>query len=477
MSKVVQKVDLDATSYRKNIQKLATDTKKETDKVNNALNESGNSVRDFNDRVEKATGESKKSFQDLFKSIKGGIGALGLAGLGAAIGGFAVSSAKEAGALTDTVNRISVRTGQNEFEREQFRNRILDVGTRTNVDQDQIAAAAENAIAFGASTDEAIKFAEVIAKTAKVFEDVDPSAFSEQIARDIRARGEEVTADAAKRSIEALIVGTRQGLGDIEQSFQAVSALPGRVQERAGLSQRDLVNLFAGGQGVAADPQLVNEAVRSLIKATDSIESRAAVQGILGTQLRDAQGKFTLTANNLDDIARRLDGIGDEAQQRAVLESIPGFSPEAVEGILSLVKDRLGFQRERERANRDKPKLEDAFERATDGFLENVSSFFNTFGNAFLRDNKFEQKFGKGGRRIGLSDEQIEAAKIKTSSLSLPGDATKEESATKKQQDRKPAALSTTEQTVKVLIEVDSKDPGFIAVPKSTDLSTTPGGL
>ena len=309
MSKVEQKVTLDASDYRKNLKALATDTRKETDKVNGALDDSGNAVRDFNDRVENNTRKSAKSFQELFKGIKGGIGALGVAGVGLAIGATVAKTVKESLDFSDILNKISVKTGQNAFEQAEFRNQLLGVSARTNVDEEQVAAAAESAIAQKASTKEAAKFAEVIAKASKAFKDVDPGQFAEDIVKDIRSRGLEVTGEAAQRTIEALLVGVRSGFQDINEAFEATKALPGRAQERAGLTQRDLINLFAGARGVAADPELVNQAIRSLITATDKLESRAAVQGVLGTQLRDAQGKFSLTAENLDQIAATLQGI------------------------------------------------------------------------------------------------------------------------------------------------------------------------
>ena len=456
---------------------MSNDTRKETDKVNESLNQTGNVHKDFTERVDKGNAKSKSSFDDLFKSIKGGLGFLTLAGLGTLAGSTAFRAGKESAEFSEVINRSAVRTGENEFERAEFRNALLAVSARTNVDEDQLAAAAENAIALKASTDEAVKFAEVIGQVSKVFQGIDPTAFSEQIARDIRARGEQVTGETARRSVEALITGTRQGLGDIQKAFEAVSALPGKTQQRAGLSQRDLINLFAGAQGVAADPQIVNEAIRSLIKATDTIESRAAVQGVLGTRLRDAEGKFSLTAENLDDIAAKLKGIGDEAQQRAVLQGIPGFTPEVAEGILSLVKDRLGFQRDREKAERDQPKLTDAFQIATSGFLEKVSSFFNQFSASFKRDTRFEERKGRPGFIQDFFDESRKEAKKAVSPLALPGDLPTEESPTTRQRNRKPGATDIAQKAVEVKLTIEKVPEGFKVIPKIDDLPTTPGGF
>lgn len=459
-NEVVQKVKLDATQYRQETRKMSTDTRKDTDKVNDALNESGNAVRDFNDRVQDNTKKSKSAFEDLFKGIKGGLGALGLAGVGAAIGAAVSKGVSDSLNFTDVLNKIAVKTGQNAFQQAEFRNQLLGISDRTNVDEEQIAAAAENAIALGASTQEAVRFAEVIAQASRAFKDVDPASFSREIASDLRARGQRITEESVKKSLNALTVGVRQGLGDIETAFEAVSAVPGRVQERAGLSQRDLVNLFAGTQGVSADPQETRAAIQELIKVTDQLDGEA-LQGVLGAFRgpKDAEGnrQFLFGTSQLNEAARRLEKIGDDRVQREVLQKL-GLSEQGTEGILSIVRDRAGFQRERGFAELDQATVKQAFERSTEGFGEAVSNIFNRILNSFSRDTTFEQREGvRIGQPTGPSAADIERARLAPSPLALPG----------------PAST----QNINLKVEIESKDPGLTGKIKSTDLPRQPGGF
>ena len=385
MAKVEQKVGLDVTEYKKGAKELSRTAKTETDRVGKEFDKAGDDVKDFAGRTKKNIGAAEGSFKDLAKGFRGALGAISAAGVGLAIGASISKEVSESLDFETIINKAAAKAGLNEVQQAQFQNQLLDVSSRRNVEEEQVAAAADTAIALGATTDEAVAFSDVIASTAKGFEGVDIPSLAEDIAKDIRARGGQVTAEAAQDSIEAIITGTRAGIGTFNEVMKGVLELPGRVQERAGLTQRDLVELLGGAAGVAADPELVNEAVRSLIKATDSIETRGAVQGVLGTQLRDTEGKFDITTKNLDEIAANLAGLGDEQQQRAVLTAVPGFDERSAEGLLALIRDRRGFEEARTRTEADRPKLEDVFEQATSGVLEKTGAFFNKIGNELFK--------------------------------------------------------------------------------------------
>jgi len=386
MAKVEQKVGLDVTEYKKGAKELSRTAKTETDRVGKEFDKAGDDVKDFSGRTKKNIGQAEGSFKDLAKGFRSALGAISAAGVGLAIGASITKEVSEALDFETIINKAAAKAGLNEVQQAQFQNQLIDVSSRRNVEEEQVAAAADTAIALGATTDEAVAFSDVIASTAKGFEGVDISSLAEDIAKDIRARGGQVTAEAAQDSIEAIITGTRAGIGTFNDVLKGVLELPGRVQERAGLTQRDLVELLGGAAGVAADPEIVNDAVRSLIKATDSIETRGAVQGVLGTQLRDTDDNFSLTAKNLDEIATKLEGIGTEQQQRAVLTAVPGFDERSAEGLLALIRDRRGFEEARTRTEADiEPKREAIFEQATSGVLEKTGSFFNKMLNELFK--------------------------------------------------------------------------------------------
>lgn len=386
MAKVEQKVGLNTTEYEKGAKRLSRTAKTETDRVGKEFDKAGDDIKDFSGRTKKNISAAEGSFKDLAKGFRGALGAISAAGVGLAIGASITKEVSESLDFETIINKAAAKAGLNKVQQAQFQNQLLDVSSRRNVEEEQVAAAADTAIALGATADEAVAFSDVIASTAKGFEGVDIPSLAEDIAKDIRARGGQVTAEAAQDSIEAIITGTRAGIGTFNDVLKGVLDLPGRVQERAGLTQRDLVELLGGAGGVAADPDIVNDAVRSLIKATDSIETRGAVQGVLGTQLRDTENNFSLTAKNLDEIAATLAGIGTEQQQRAVLTAVPGFDERSAEGLLALIRDRRGFEEARVRTEADiEPKREAIFEQATSGFLERTGALFNKTLNELIK--------------------------------------------------------------------------------------------
>ena len=64
MSKLEQKVGLDASEYTKGTRDLAKSTQQELKRVNNEFNQAGNGVSDFSER-------SKRSIMDLTGSLSG----------------------------------------------------------------------------------------------------------------------------------------------------------------------------------------------------------------------------------------------------------------------------------------------------------------------------------------------------------------------------------------------------------------------
>ncbi len=498
MAKVEQKVGLDITEYVDNAKKLSRTTKVETDQVNKAFNEAGDEVKTFSDRTKKNINEVNKTLGDFVKGFKASIGLLSAVGVGLTIGSAITKEVAESLNFDDVINKAAARAGLNKTQQAIFRNSLLDVSSRRNVEEEEVAAAADVALSLGAVPEEAVKFADVIAATTKSVRALEgqSASLAKEIAIDIRARGGEVTGESARASIEAVLTGTRQGIGSFNEILSGLRELPGIVQERAGLTQRDLVELLGGAGGVAADPDIVNDAVRSLIKATDSIESRGAVQGVLGTQLRDAEGTFDITAKNLDEIAANLAKIGTEQQQRAVLRQIPGLDEQAAEGLLAITRDREGFVQARERARADRPQLEQVFDKSTEGFLENVGSFFNKLGNDLFK--KSEEGLPERARRgqfgnltsftIGKTQERLneefkerQLAPTRLTAPSPAGQALRSairSARTDRQQAQLVAPVGGPRvNDVNVKIEVDSKDPGLMGRPKSTDLQRTTGGL
>lgn len=475
MSKLEQKVGLDASEYTKGTRDLAKSTQQELKRVNNEFNQAGNGVSDFSER-------SKRSIMDLTGSLSGlaqgfasgfkGIGALGL-GVGAAAGAKDIAS--HVLSFSGTINKMGARQGLNDFQRSELRNQLLDVSSERGIADEEVAAAADIANQYGASTRESVKFADVVATAAGTSDQLNAASLAEDVAKDLRARGEEVTAETAKKSIDALLTGARAGFGDIGKSLAETMQVDGAVQKRAGLSQRELVNILAGTRlGARGAPEESSAAVRELISITDKLEGEA-LQGVLGSfrgEVGPGGGReFMFGAKQLDEASKRLASVGDDRVQRQLLTDL-GFSSEGSEGLLSILRDRNQVRNQINRVSADSPNLEGTFESANSSFLDQASRGWNSFKNFFSRDSSVEVNEAidaRTGMPKGLTEKQAAQRRSQLSDLAFPSAAP----------ESLPSAAveKAREQRVKVDISVESTDPGFRAIPKTTDLNRDARGI
>jgi len=188
LAKVTQKVDIDPSEYIKNLRKMAEFTKEELARVDSEFNETGNAVDDFAEKTKKGAAGAQGALKNLAKGFIGSIGKLSVAGLGALAGGAAAKEFKEGLDFTSVINQVGTRQGLTDFQRGEFRNQLLDISSRRDVEEEDVAAAADVASQFGAATDEAVKFADVIATASKTAEGLDAGQLARDVAEDIRGR-------------------------------------------------------------------------------------------------------------------------------------------------------------------------------------------------------------------------------------------------------------------------------------------------
>ena len=58
----------------------------------------------------------------------------------------------------------------------------------------------------------------MLATGSKTTEGLDPSQLERDVAEDLRSRGKQVTADAARESIDALLTGAKAGFADVGEA-------------------------------------------------------------------------------------------------------------------------------------------------------------------------------------------------------------------------------------------------------------------
>lgn len=487
MSKVEQKVILDPSNYLKGVRQMQQFSQTEMKRVANEFNQAAGGIFDFGEQVKKTATESNKYLDDLAKGFKSKFAGLSIAGLGAGAAATAIQIGKEGINLGGQVNRIATRQGLNELQKNDLKNAILDVSSKTGVSDAEVAAASATANQFGANPQESVKFAEIIAKASKTAEGLDPTQLAASVANDLRSRGQEVNAATAKQSIEALLTAARAGYGDVGQALEATSQVDGQAVRRANLSQRDLVNLMSAARMSSdAAPEDTDSAMRSLIKLSDNLEGEA-LQGVLGSfrgdLKEDGTREFVLGAKQLDEAAKRLAQIGDDRVQRAVLKDL-GMEDNAVEGFLSVVRNRDQFNRQRRRVEADQAPLDGIFEESTKGFGDRLERGWTGFKNFFKKEDEPRAKSEVFNPRnefadIGMSQAEIDAKRKEKGRFGFPTDEdVQRRGLPQGQGDRVQTATPPNgEQKVKVEIEILNTDPAFTAVPKTTDLVRDPRGM
>lgn len=475
MAKVEQKVGLDASEYVKGTQKLAKETQSQMKRVNNEFSQSGDKIDDFTEGARKSVGLLNSSFGELFKGLATKLKGLPLgkfAAIGTALAGIGKAQAG-LDATTASAQSLGFQQGLDQFQTAGLKNLLLDASSAANVDFQEVANAAREGIARGATSTGAVGSAEVAAQLSRLSDQLDPRTAAEFIARTLQAREQDINEKNARAIADAVTVATRNGFKDAGEAVSVLSEFDPKALADAQISPRELVNLLGGLRtGVGATSEQSTALLKDLINIQrGDIGQAEALRGITGIQLRQGE-QFQLRREDLEQLQGRLGQLGETRVRRQLLQET-GLSEGAADALLALAKDPGKFFQAQEATAGDTASLVQAFEANTATFTEKLSSGWNWFLNQAEKPLiVIDPKTGE----IGLPNTDVDndlgkiserAAQVKEFGFQRMGQGQNVQTATD------PAA----QQQVKVEVEVDSKDPGFLAKPKSTDQFRQPGGF
>lgn len=461
---VEQRVRLDGREYRRGVRDIANESKSATRSVRKDFDETGDAAKDFAARGNREFGSLKKGFADLAKGFKVGLGAFGAIQLGQAVGGGIAAEASQALDFSKIMDRLSNTLGLNQEQEAAFRKQILAISDSTNVEEENIAAAAEQAAGFVRTGKELADFSEVIARASKVLGDETKAReLSTAVVERLRSRGQDVTGRGAENLINALIAGQRTGQRDLQEVLRSLEGVSSDVQQRAGLDDRQLVNLFSGAVQARGTREGNRAAITELINLTTEDLGRQEIFQGLGVDFRDQQGKFRITAQELDKAASRLSQVGGRREQQALLQSA-GLSQQGATGLLNIIQDRQRFTQGQRAAREQDLGLQGAFERSTESFSEQASGFFNRIGNFFKSDDLRGQGPSAG---FDIPKRQRPAEDV-LQQTALTGGVPEAQQRVTKSGDKTQVEVTTK-------VEIEKVPEGFTAKPSLSSLNRDPG--
>ena len=476
MAKVEQKVGLDASDYIKSQSKMAKETQNQMKRVNSEFSQTGDKIEDFTDGAKKNVTTLNSAFGELFKDLAGKLKGLPIAKF-AAIGTALAGAAKGQAALdrqSTTSNQLGFQQGLDNLQTSGLKNRLFDVSSAANIDFDEVAEAAKEGIGRGATTEGAVDMAEIASILSRLSDDLDPRAAAEFIGRTLQASGQEINEKNSRQIADAVAVSTRNGFRDAAESISVLSEFDPKALSDANISTRELVNMLGGlrtGVGVGRDESttLLKELIG--IQRGD-IGQAEAFAGITGVQLRKGE-QFQLKEGDLKSLQSRLEQLGETRVRRQLVKDT-GLSEGAADALLTLAKNPDKFLEAQKATAGDVSNVQQAFDAATNTVTETISGWFRTAANEAL----FKDLFVVGGDAgtVALPQEDLGTGEdvnkiFEQAAKAPPKDFTSPQGAPQTATD--PSA----EKRIKVDIEVDTKDPGFLAKPKATDNFRTPGGF
>jgi hypothetical protein len=475
MAKVEQKVGLDPSDYTKNLNKLQRTNQQEMKRVNKEFEQSGDVIDDFTQGSKKDLAQLSSAFGDLFEGLTDKIKGLNLGKL-AAIGAAITGAAKAQAALdrtNATAEGIGFQANLSQFDTQGLKSELLDASSAANVDFQEVADAAREAIGRGGNVGESVGFAETAAKLSRLSDELDPRTTAEFIAENLKGRDEEITQKNARAVADAIAVATRNGFKDAAEAVSVISEFDPVALKEAGLSNRELVNILGGlrtGSGVGRD------ASTSLLKELIAIQrgpigQAEALAGITGLNVRGQDGQLQLRRQDFEQLNARLKQVGDVRLRRDLLQGT-GLSEQGADALLKIAQDPSGFFQGQQAAARDTGNLDQAFERATNTFTEKLSSGWNTFLNSlekplFVIDTETGE-IGQATTSFKSKGPGVNQIMEQAASGSRP-------SWLQKQPDT--ATDPSGEKEVKVTFDVGTVEPGYTARPKATDQFRNPGGF
>ena len=475
MAKVEQKVSLDPSEYTKNLNKMQKTNQQEMKRVNKEFQQSGDVIDDFTQGSKKDLLQLSSAFSDLFEGLTDKIKGLNLGKL-AAVGTAIAGVVKAQGALdrtNATAEGIGFQANLSQFDTQGLKSELLDASSAANVDFQEVADAAREAIGRGANVGDSVGFAETAAKLSRLSDQLDPRATAQFIAENLKGRDEEITQKNARAVADAISVATRNGFTDAAEAVSVIKEFDPVALKEAGLSNRELVNILGGlrtGAGVGRD------ASTTLLKELIDIQrgpvgQAEALAGITGLNVRGQDGQLNLTRQGFESLNRKLESVGDERLRRQLLEG-SGLSPQGADALLKIARDPGRFFDAQQRTARDSGNLDQAFERATNTLTEKFSAGWTKFLNSlekplFVIDTETGE-IGQATTSFKSKGPNVNQIMDQAASGSRP-------QWLQKQPDT--ATDPSGEKEVKVTFDVGTVEPGYTARPKATDQFRNPGGF
>jgi hypothetical protein len=218
------------------------------------------------------------------------------------------------------------------------------------------------------------------------------AAVSGQSAEDVatfvadRLKGEnkEINPANVHDLLSGVVLAQRSGeFNNLQEAMAAFKTLPEGVQQRTGLTNKDLAGLFAGATRAGGNRDTGVAAVQAITHMSQSgFVGDKVLGGLLGVGSFMHGGKFDVS--RLSKAAGNVGRLGRSDQERmAMLTQVGGLSEQEAHGLLSILEHIQNFNDGVKKVNTDTKSFDQSMDEASDSLGTNLKRVNNTIVGGF----------------------------------------------------------------------------------------------
>lgn len=418
LKEVVQKLGLNTDNYSAGLKRINTQVKQTTNDINAALVNSAKSFGVNEQSIMQWGSKAAKVFDSARKSFNENV-TLGMKTTALAAGAQALNNAGTAAIdmgfkFSKTFADVASMSNANEKQLKQWRDVILDVGSKTGANLGELSTSFANVFTSAKPEDmEAITriFGEMSQMTDGKSMETAAAAM-----KTLQEQGKEFNPKNFREFAEAANILRKNSAnipGGMSGAIGAMASMSGEDVKNSGLSDRERANLMGGAtrvSGVSSKDGL--DVISKLINlSSNKMIQGSVLSGIMGGKDFMNNGKFDISRLTGEGARKNLMNLGkDDSQRKEVFGSMTstmGFSREQSDALYKMAMNGEDFASKIKQAADDTTTFSESAKKSGN----NLETSWDKMINGMVKG--FTQMFGslEGAAKDLFSGNFLEAAK------------------------------------------------------------------